>query len=83
MVTASRQHNRLARYSHRESVCVHFVLLFVCAPLLNRTPMQVVDLTGDREFFTRESAERALAPLFKPASAITRVSYLQATSGWR
>ena len=35
--------------------------------------LQEVDLTGDREFLTKETAERALAPLFAEGSAVKRV----------
>ncbi len=33
-----------------------------------------LDLTGEREFLTRDSAQEALAPMLAPGSAITEVT---------
>ena len=33
-----------------------------------------LDLTGEREFLTRETAQEALAPMLAPGSAITKVT---------
>ena len=37
--------------------------------------LQVLDLSGDREPLTKETAEEALAPLFAASPAITTVCY--------
>ncbi len=34
----------------------------------------VLDLTGEREFLTTETAQEALAPMLAPGSAITKVT---------
>lgn len=40
-----------------------------CAPL----PAQELDLTGSREFLTKETAEELLAPMLAPGAKITKV----------
>ena len=43
------------------------------AQFANQSRAQAVDLTGDREFLTSETAEQALAAMLAPDSAVTKV----------
>lgn len=38
--------------------------------------MQAVDLTGDREFLTSETAEQVLAAMLAPGSTVTKASHI-------
>lgn len=42
--------------------------------------LQAVDLTGDREFLTGETAEQALAAMLAPESTVAKVSNAASTT---
>ena len=44
-----------------------------CGTVAGTSVLQVLDLFGDREPLTKDTAEEALAPLFAPKLAITTV----------
>ena len=50
-------------------------MLLHCASRLNANAilLQAVDLTGEREFLTSETAETALAAMLAPGSTISQV----------
>jgi large subunit ribosomal protein L31/Ran GTPase-activating protein 1 len=45
------------------------------APAATAAGAGAIDLTGDREFLTRESAQELLAPMLAPGAAITRIRF--------
>ena len=64
---------KTAVYNVRQSELEHHASTSAANP---GSSAQEVDLTGDREFLTKESAKRALAPLLAEGSAVKRVGLL-------